>query len=177
MQQIVLIGSRGTGKTTIAQQLALALGYDWVDADVEIELRAGKSIAAIFADGGEPVFRNHESIVLAELLKRDRVILALGGGVVVRPENRSLLQTVRPVIWLTGKPETLWPRIQGDSTTAARRPALTVHHGIEEIRQLLQVREPWYRECAETQIATDEKSPGTIVGEIVEYLRAKQLLQ
>jgi shikimate kinase len=171
MQQIVLIGARGTGKTTIAQQLALALGYDWVDADVEIELRAGKSIAAIFADAGEPTFRDYESAVLSELLKRDRLILALGGGVIVRPENRALLQQARPVIWLTGKPETLWPRIQGDATTAARRPALTVHHGIEEIRQLLRVREPWYRECADAEFATDNKSPGTIVGEILEYLR------
>lgn len=173
---IVLIGSRGTGKTTVAQQLALALGYDWVDADVEIELRAGKSIATIFADGGESAFRQLESVVLAELLLRDRVVLALGGGVIVRAENRALLQQVRPVIWLTGKPETLWPRIQGDATTAARRPALTVHHGIEEIRQLLEVREPWYRECSETEIATDDKSPGTIVAEIVEYLRGQQLL-
>lgn len=173
--KIILIGSRGTGKTTVAQQLALAFGYDWVDADVEIELRAGKSIAAIFADGGETAFRQLESAVLAELLQRDRVVLALGGGVIVRPENRERLRAVRPVIWLTGKPETLWPRIQSDATTAARRPALTVHHGIEEIRQLLQVREPWYRECADTEIATDDKSPGTIVAEIVEWLRGQQL--
>ena len=157
----------------MAQQLALALGSDWVDADVEIELRAGKSIAAIFADGGEAAFRQLESAVLADLLQRDRVVLALGGGVIVKPENRALLTQTNPVIWLTGKPETLWPRIQGDATTAARRPALTVHHGIEEIRHLLEVREPWYRVCADHQIATDDKSPGTIVAEIVEYLRAK----
>jgi shikimate kinase len=174
--KIVLIGSRGTGKTTVAQQLALALGYDWVDADVEIELRAGKSIAAIFADGGEPAFRQLESAVLADLLERDRLVLALGGGVIVKPENRTLLTATRPVIWLTGEPETLWPRIQGDATTAARRPALTVHHGLEEIRQLLATREPWYRACADTTVATDDKSPGTIVAEIVEYLRGQQLL-
>jgi shikimate kinase len=174
--KIVLIGSRGTGKTTVAQQLALALGLDWVDADVEIELRAGKSIAAIFDDGGESAFRQLESAVLADLLQRDRVVLALGGGVIVKHENRALLAQAKPVIWLTGKPETLWPRIQGDATTAARRPALTVHQGIEEIRHLLRVREPWYRECADYQIETDDKSPGTIVAEIVEYLRAQQLL-
>ena len=172
--KIVLIGSRGTGKTTVAQQLALALGYDWVDADVEIELRAGKSIAAIFTDGGEPAFRQLESAVLADLLQRDRVVLALGGGVIVKPENRALLASAKPVIWLTGRPETLWPRIQGDATTAARRPALTVHQGIEEIRHLLAVREPWYRACADHAIATDDKSPGTIVAEIVEYLGSQQ---
>jgi len=177
MTKVVLIGSRGTGKTTVAQQLALALGYEWVDADVEIELRAGKSIAAIFADGSEVAFRKLESAVLADLLQRDRVVLALGGGVIVRPENRELLCNTSPVVWLTGTPETLWPRIQADATTAARRPALTVHQGIEEISHLLQVREPWYRECADVEIATDDKSPGTIVAEIVEYLRGLQLLR
>lgn len=116
---IVLIGSRGTGKTSVAQLLALSLGWDWVDADVEIELRAGKSIAAIFADDGEPAFRDYESAVLVELLKRDRTVLALGGGVVGSPANRELLISSRPVIWLTGEPETLWPRIQADATTAS----------------------------------------------------------
>ena len=126
--------------------------------------------------GARQCFDNTKVAVLIELLQRDRVVLALGGGVIVRPENRELLRAAQPVIWLTGKPETLWPRIQGDATTAARRPALTVHHGIEEIRQLLQLREPWYREIADVEIATDDKSPGTIVAEIVEYLRGEQFL-
>jgi shikimate kinase len=92
---IALIGYRGTGKTTVAQQLALRLGWDWVDADVELELRAGKSIAAIFADDGEPAFRDVETIVLSDVIRRDRTVLALGGGVVLRPENRALLRPAR----------------------------------------------------------------------------------
>ena len=78
---LVLIGYRGAGKTTVAQQLALALGWEWIDADVEVELRAGKSIAAIFADDGEQVFRDWEAQTLADSLRRERVVLAAGGGV------------------------------------------------------------------------------------------------
>jgi shikimate kinase len=89
---IALIGYRGTGKTTVAQQLALRLGWDWVDADVELELRAGKSIAAIFADDGESAFRDLEATTLDDLIRRDRTVLALGGGIVLRPENRALLR-------------------------------------------------------------------------------------
>ncbi len=90
---IALIGYRGTGKSEVARQLALRLGWDWVDADVEVELKAGKSIAAIFADDGEPAFRELEAAVLAELVQRDRAVLALGGGVVLRPANLVSAQT------------------------------------------------------------------------------------
>src|SRR5262249_20535064 len=75
---VALIGYRGSGKTAVAQLAALRLGWDWIDADVEIELRAGKSIATIFADDGESAFRDLETRVLSELLKRERTLLALG---------------------------------------------------------------------------------------------------
>ncbi len=80
---IVLIGYRGTGKTTVAQRLALRLGWDWVDADVEVELAAGKSIANIFADDGEPAFRDLESRQLLGLLEHPQTVIAAGGGVVM----------------------------------------------------------------------------------------------
>src|SRR4051812_7830484 len=97
---IALIGYRGTGKTAVAQQLALALGWDWVDADVEVELRSGKSIAAIFADDGEAAFRDLESAVLADLIDREQAVLALGGGVILREHNRELLRRAGLVVWL-----------------------------------------------------------------------------
>ena len=81
---LALVGYRGSGKSAVAQLAALRLGWDWVDADVEIELRAGKSIAAIFAEDGEAAFRDLETDVLCELIRRDRTILALGGGVLLR---------------------------------------------------------------------------------------------
>ncbi len=177
---LLLIGYRGTGKTTVAQHLGLALGWDWVDADVEIELRAGKSIQAIFADDGEPAFRKLESAVLTDLLSRDRQVLALGGGVVVRSENRQCIQEARKlaatncgaarVIWLTADAETLFERITADATTAARRPNLTAGGGIDEVRRLLREREPWYRECADLIVDTGDKSPDEISHEIQTWL-------
>ena len=75
IMNVVLIGYRGTGKTTVARPLSLRLGWDWVDADVEIEIRAGRSIAAIFADLGEPAFRDLESAVLADLVERPNLVV------------------------------------------------------------------------------------------------------
>src|SRR5882762_6964820 len=103
---VALIGYLGTGKTTVARQLALALGWDWVDADVEVELRAGRSIAAIFADRGEPAFRDLEATILADLIGRDREVLALGGGIVLRATNRTLLDQAGHVVWLIAAAET-----------------------------------------------------------------------
>ena len=88
---LVLIGLRGTGKTTVARLIAERLGWPWFDADAEIEARAGKSIAEIFAAEGEPAFRDRESQVVADLAQRDHSVLALGGGAVMRPANREAI--------------------------------------------------------------------------------------
>ena len=77
---LILIGYRATGKTTLARLLAQRLGWDWIDADVEIERQAGKSIARMFAEDGEPAFRDLEARVIADLCGRPRLVLAAGGG-------------------------------------------------------------------------------------------------
>ena len=163
---IALIGYRGTGKSEVARQLALRLGWDWVDADVEVELKAGKSIAAIFAEDGEPAFRDREETVLAELVQRDRAVLALGGGVVVRPANLTLLRQVTKVVWLTAEPETIARRLAADAATASRRPNLTAAGGLEEIRRLVAERTPLYRELGDYEIDTENKSPAEVAAEI-----------
>ena len=78
----------------------MRLGWDWVDADVEVELRAGKSIAAIFADDGEPAFRDLEAAVVADLCRRERTVIALGGGAVLREDNRAAIARCGAVVWL-----------------------------------------------------------------------------
>src|SRR5688572_30506661 len=85
---LFLIGYRGSGKTTVARALGELLRWPWLDADVELERRAGKSIQQIFADDGEGAFRDLESAVVADLARLDRHVLALGGGAVMRDENR-----------------------------------------------------------------------------------------
>src|SRR5687767_5496661 len=125
---IFLIGYRGTGKSTVARLLALRLGCEWIDADVEIELRAGKSIAAIFADDGEPVFRDLESEVVADLARRPNAVVALGGGAVLREENRRAI-TGGVSIWLKASVATILGRLASDATTGDRRPNLTTQGG------------------------------------------------
>jgi shikimate kinase len=156
---VFLIGLRGTGKTTVARILGLRLGWDWVDADVEVELRAGKSIKAIFADNGEPAFRDLEGVVLADLVRRRRTIAACGGGVIIRAPHRELLAAQPRVVWLRGVPEVLHERIQADQSTAARRPSLTPFSALDEIRRLAAEREPWYRSCAKFELDAGRLTP------------------
>jgi len=167
--RIHLIGYRGTGKSAAAQQLALRLGWDWMDADVELELRAGKSIAAIFADDGEQAFRDLESLMLAELVGRERSVLATGGGIVLRAENRELLRSGAIVVWLKAEPETILRRLTDDWTTVSRRPNLSTG-GLEEIREMLSLRIPLYQQCADLDVDTDEKSVADVATEILNRL-------
>ena len=146
--RIVLIGYRATGKTTVARHLAARLKWDWGDADVEIERQAGKSIARIFAEDGEPAFRDLEARVIAELCGREKFVLAAGGGAPLREESRCAMRQSGHVVWLTAAPATILARMTADATTAQRRPSLTQHPPLEEIVRLLGRREPVYRESA-----------------------------
>lgn len=167
---IILIGYRATGKTTLARLLAERLGWQWIDADVVIEQRAGKSIARIFAEDGEPAFRDLEAEVMAELCGRSQLVLAAGGGAPLRPETRARMREASHVVWLTASPETIHARMSGDATTAARRPNLTQKGALEEIVDLLEKRTPIYRETAHVTIDTEGKSPEQIAREILQVL-------
>jgi shikimate kinase len=169
---VALIGYRGTGKTSVARELARLTHWDWIDADVQIERRAGKSIAAIFSEGeeGEQAFRDLESAVLADLCGRPRVILACGGGAVLREANRQHLAACRAVIWLTASAATIEARLSKDPTTVARRPNLTNQGGRTEIEALLAQRQPIYRACATLEVDTEDKEPAAIAAEILAAL-------
>ncbi len=166
---LALIGPRGSGKSTVARLLAEQLGWAWLDADDELEKRYGQSIRAIFSAEGEAGFRDREAAVLAELCRSPRHVLATGGGVVLRESNRALLRTAGRVVWLSGDVETLWRRVQGDDATAERRPALTVG-GREEIAEILRIREPLYRSCADLVVETADRAPAEIAAEILRWM-------
>lgn len=166
---VFLIGYRGTGKTTTAQLLAGELGWDWLDADQVLEARHGRTIKQIFAEEGEAGFRDKEAALLAELCQVQRHVIATGGGIVLRPENRERLKAAGRVVWLTADPATLWQRIAGDATTAERRPNLTVG-GLAEIEQLLQAREPLYREVAQLSVDTGQQTPAEVAEIIARWL-------
>lgn len=171
---VFLIGYRGSGKTTVASALAQRLAWPWIDADAELERRAGKTIKQIFADRGEAAFRDLESVVLADLVKLDRHIVALGGGVVLRESNRRLLAGRGKVVWLQASPEVLEARISGDATTAERRPNLTGQGGLAEIRSLLAERTPIYTSCADLTINAESQPAVEIAGQIIDELQLEE---
>ena len=170
---LTLIGYPATGKTTLARLLAERLGWDWIDADVEIERRAGKTIARVFAEEGEPAFRDLEAEVIADLCRRDRLIMAAGGGTPLRPESRRAMRAAGKVVWLTARPETILARMTTDPTTTVRRPNLTDKTPLEEIVELLKKRESDYRESADYEIDTERKTPEVLVEEILEECKMK----
>ena len=174
MKNIALIGYRATGKTTVAKELASRLpGWNWVDADVEIERAAGKTIAQIFQQSGESGFRDLESTVTAELLLRPQTIIATGGGVVIRPENRERLKQTAFVVWLKASAETIYNRMYSDETTATRRPALTDSAPFEEIVKMLNMRQSWYEQTANVSVDTDALAVEQIADWIIQQYKAQ----
>ena len=167
---IFLIGYRGTGKSAVARELAARLGVDCVDADKVIEHSAGKSIAEIFAEDGEVAFRELEARVVAELCRKSSAVIALGGGAVLREENRAAIAAAGTVVWLTAGVETIAARLAADDATASRRPNLTAAGGRAEIEALLAQRTPIYRACATFVVDTEGKTPAEVADEIVAQL-------
>lgn len=174
---VFLIGYRGTGKTTIAELLADRLQCNWADADPLIEARAGKSIRQIFLEQGEPAFRDAETAVVLELAARKGAVLALGGGAILRPENREAIRASGKVVWLKADPQTIFERVQADTLTPERRPNLTATGGLDEICQLLESRTPCYEQSADVAIETTGKAPEQIVHEILAWLARAELTE
>jgi shikimate kinase len=166
---ITLIGYRGTGKSSVAGALGARLGWGAVDADDDIEARAGKSIERIFAEDGEAEFRRLERETMQRLLSQgDRLVIAAGGGAILNEQTREDMQQAGPVVWLTAPVDTILARIGGDETTASRRPNLTAQGGRAEVEQVLAKREPLYRQTASLIVDTQ----GRTIDEIVEAILA-----
>lgn len=173
MPRVTLVGYRGSGKSTVAAVLADRLGVAWRDADAVLEDRIGRSIAALVGSRGEAAFRDVETEVLRDTLPAFTGVLATGGGVVLRPENRRLLrERGRPVVWLTAPADVLRRRLAADPTTAARRPALSGGDPLEEVAAALHAREPLYREVADVAFDTATDPPAVVAERILAWLGA-----
>jgi shikimate kinase len=170
---IFLIGYRCTGKTTIAQLLAQKLGWDWIDADGALEARYGKNIRQVFAEEGEAGFRDKEERIFSELCQLRRHVIATGGGVILREVNRQQMRSAGKTVWLTAGAQTIWERLQADPTSADRRPALTVG-GLAEIEEVLKIREPLYRACADLIISTAGRSTEEIAQQLADELLSEK---
>jgi shikimate kinase len=187
MPRITLIGYRGTGKSTVAALLGDILGCGWCDADLVLEGKLGRSIASLVRERGEPVFRDEEAVVLADLLRCFPGVLSTGGGAVLRAENRQMLRQLgSPVVWLTAPADVVRQRLAADPTTAERRPALAAPPSgrpsapgdpLAEVTAALADREPLYRSCAQYQVDTSIASPAAVAAQIAAWLRTEWPMQ
>ena len=157
----------GAGKTTIGRLLADELGLEFKDADREIEARSGVDIPWIFDKEGEPGFRARESAVLEELSLLDGVLISTGGGAVLAEVNRRLMSERGTVVYLLTSVEEQVRRTSRDR----KRPLLQTDDPAAVLAQLMQIREPLYREVADVIIDTDGRGPKAVAQALAERLR------
>lgn len=168
MSNLILVGPMGAGKSTIGRLLAKELRVPFKDSDKEIEQRTGADIPWIFDVEGEAGFREREQAVIVELCELDGMVLATGGGAVMRAENRAALRRGGQVVYLHATVEQQIDRTSRDRN----RPLLRNADPGKVLRELLAVRDPLYREIADIVVETDDRPPRLVVQEILERLDA-----
>jgi shikimate kinase len=151
---LTLVGMPGCGKSTVGRHLARQLDLPFVDADAEIERELGSPIRPWFEARGEAAFRDVEARVIDALTRRDGIVLATGGGAVLRPENRDALQSRTHVFYLRSTPEDLHRRLRHDT----HRPLLQVGDPLRRLRELYRERDPLYRRTAHYVVETPRPS-------------------
>ena len=169
IHNLALIGFMGTGKSSVGRQVADALHFDFLDTDRVIEARAGKSVSEIFAQDGEPAFREWEKRVVEELSKRNKTVIATGGGLPVREGNLASLKAHALVICLWAGPETIWERTREQK----HRPLLNEPDPLAKIRSLLAERESHYRQ-ADVLVNTEMRSPREVALQVLHQFHAAQ---
>jgi shikimate kinase len=169
---ISLIGMPGGGKSTVGRLLARQLNQRFVDVDAEIEKRLGVAIRVFFENEGEARFRDLEQSVIGELLREQGLVLATGGGAVLREANRQALREASTVIYLRSTPEELFRRLRHDT----HRPLLQVRDPLRKLRDLHQERDPLYRQTAHFIIETGRPSVPTLVNMILMQLELAGLV-
>lgn len=169
MRSVILIGPMGAGKTTIGRALAKDLRYRFVDADHELEQRCGVDIAYIFEKEGEAGFRERETELLRELVTTPDIVLATGGGVVTRPENRQLLRSGPYVIYLLASVDQQFKRTRHST----HRPLLRTEDPRRRLNALLSERDPHYRECSDLIVASATRSTRDLVRSLSTHLQRR----
>jgi shikimate kinase len=163
-QSLILVGPMGAGKSTIGKLLASILNLPFSDSDRVIEEKTGADIPWIFDMEGEEGFRLRETAVLSELLIAEPMVIATGGGIVMRDENRALLKGDGVVVYLTASIDQLVERTYKDK----KRPLLQVDDPEAKIRELIAQRDPLYTEVADLVVQTDRRSPKAVAQEIAD---------
>jgi len=166
---VALIGMRGAGKSSVAPLLAARLGWPWLDLDAALSQQTGLTIAELMAREGEDGFRSREAGLLAASLAQPRRVLATGGGVILRADNRLRLRDAAVVVYLSAAPATLWQRLRGDPAPG-QRPPLTSLPGPDEVATLFAQRDPLYRATADLIVDTADRTPAELSQELCERL-------
>ncbi|MEJ2255645.1 MAG: shikimate kinase AroK [Woeseiaceae bacterium] len=165
-KKIFLVGPMGAGKSAVGRHLARSLHLTFMDTDDEIEARTGVDIPFIFEKEGEEGFRKREAAAVDDLTRKDNVVVATGGGAVVRPENRNHLGARGFVVYLyTGVDQQVRRTEKG-----RERPLLEGGDPREILEGLLEVRDPLYREVADLIVQTDGRKVRSVVDEILDKM-------
>ncbi|MFU8789235.1 MAG: shikimate kinase AroK [Methylobacter sp.] len=167
-ENIYLVGLMGAGKTTIGRQLARALSVPFYDSDKAIEERTGVDIPTIFEFEGEEGFRDREQKMIEQLTKMQGIVLATGGGAILREENRTLLKENGFIVYLQCSVERILERTRRDT----QRPLLKTDNPRERIERLFEQREPLYLSCADFKIDTGVMQSKDVVSRILEEYHA-----
>jgi shikimate kinase len=170
-RNIFFVGPMGAGKTTIGRQLAKQLKREFYDSDREVERRTGATIPLIFELEQEEGFRKREQTVIDELTQMDNIVLATGGGAVLASENREHLCSRGYVIYLYAPISQLLRRTSHDKN----RPLLQTENPRQKLEQLMAVRDPLYRQVADTVIKTDNLPVKQVIKQIIELARELKL--
>lgn len=160
---IFLVGPMGAGKTSVGRQLAKAMDYEFLDSDREIETRTGVTIPTIFDIEGEAGFRRREQQMIDELTRHEGIVLATGGGAILAKENRQRLQQRGTVVYLSASVDQLYKRTRRDRN----RPLLQTDNPRQRIQELLEIRDPLYRETADITLDTDGHNVRWVVDQIL----------
>jgi shikimate kinase len=170
--KLVLIGLRGTGKSTVGKVLAERLSWRFYDTDTLVQERAALTIRQIFETEGEASFRTRETAVVQEVAQNDACVIATGGGAILNPENVLALKRDAFVVHLSADPSELWRRISQDTASHASRPALLPGtSGPEELRKLMLARASLYAQARDAEVDVEGRTPDAIADKILLLMR------
>ena len=175
LDNIILVGFMGTGKTVVGRKLAQLMGWEFVDMDTVLEVRAGKSVQHVFSEDGESTFRDMERVLLEEVCSGSRRVISTGGGVVLDESNRQLMRSRALVVLLDAHPETIYTRLTNNDTIPVEtRPLLSGSQPLEHIKELKEGREVFYAAAAHHVVDTERLRVDQVAEKVLEVFNKPQ---